>query len=41
MNVSIVKSQELPDGNFSTVRSPNPEEKTAYVRAIELLKEVK
>ena len=29
MHVSVVKSQELPDGNFSTVRSPNPEEKDA------------
>ncbi len=28
-NVSIVASQELPDGNFSTVRSPNPEERDA------------
>ena len=24
--VSVVKEQELPDGNFSTVRSPNPED---------------
>lgn len=29
MNISVVKEQELPDGNFSTVRSPNPEEKDA------------
>lgn len=35
MNVSIVKSQELPDGNFSTVRSPNPEEKDALTIAIQ------
>ena len=28
-NVSVVASQELPDGNFSTVRSPNPEERDA------------
>ncbi len=34
MNISIVKSQELPDGNFSTVRSPNPEEKDALTIAI-------
>lgn len=34
MNVSIVKSQELPDGNFSTVRSPNPEEKDALTLGI-------
>ena len=35
MNVSVVGSQELPDGNFSTVRSPNPEEKDALTLAIE------
>lgn len=35
MNVSVVKSQELPDGNFSTVRSPNPEEKDALTLGIE------
>lgn len=35
MNVSVVRSQELPDGNFSTVRSPNPEEKDALTLAIE------
>ncbi len=33
-NVSIVKEQELPDGNFSTVRSPNPEEKDALTLAL-------
>lgn len=39
MNVSIVKSQQLPDGNFSTVRSPNPEEKDALTIAIQQAKE--
>lgn len=39
MNVSIVKPQELPDGNFSTVRSPNPEEKDALTIAIAQAKE--
>ncbi len=39
MNVSIVKSQELPDGNFSTVRSPNPEEKDALTIGIEQAKQ--
>lgn len=39
MNVSIVKSQELPDGNFSTVRSPNPEEKDALTLGISQAKE--
>ncbi len=34
MNVSIVKEQELPDGDFSTVRSPNPEEKDALTLAL-------
>lgn len=33
--VSVVKAQEMPDGNFSTVRSPNPEEKDALNLAIE------
>ena len=35
MDVTVVKEQELPDGNFSTVRSPNPEEKDALNIAIE------
>ena len=34
MHVSVVKSQELPDGNFSTGRSPNPEDKDALTLAI-------
>ena len=34
-NVNVVKEQEMPDGNFSTVRSPNPEEKDALNIAIE------
>lgn len=40
MNVTVVKEQELPDGNFSTVRSPNPEEKDALTIAIEKAKEI-
>lgn len=32
--VSVVKEQELPDGNFSTVRSPNPEDRKALALAI-------
>lgn len=40
MDVTIVKEQELPDGNFSTVRSPNPEEKGALTLAIEKAKEI-
>ena len=34
MNISVVKEQELPNGNFSTVRSPNPEEKDALTLAL-------
>ncbi|MBE4906838.1 phospho-sugar mutase [Bacillus luteolus] len=33
-NVSVVKEQELPDPNFSTVKSPNPEEHAAFELAI-------
>ena len=35
MDVTVVKEQELPDGDFSTVRSPNPEEKDALNLAIQ------
>ncbi|NLB37496.1 MAG: phospho-sugar mutase, partial [Clostridiales bacterium] len=34
MNVSVVKEQELPDGSFSTLRSPNPEERDALTLAL-------
>lgn len=40
LDVTVVKEQELPDGNFSTVRSPNPEEKDALTIAIERAKEI-
>lgn len=40
MDVTVVKEQELSDGNFSTVRSPNPEEKDALTIAIEKAKEI-
>ncbi|WP_059172830.1 phospho-sugar mutase [Bacillus sp. FJAT-27445] len=33
-NVHIVREQELPDPNFSTVKSPNPEEHAAFELAI-------
>lgn len=39
-NVHIVAEQEQPDGNFSTVKSPNPEEREAFALAIELAKKV-
>ena len=35
-NVLVVKEQEQPDSAFSTVKSPNPEEKSAFAIAIEL-----
>lgn len=40
LDVTVVKEQELPDGNFSTVRSPNPEEKDALTIAIQKAKEI-
>ena len=39
-SVHIVESQRHPDGNFPTVRSPNPEEGAALSEAIELAKTV-
>ncbi|MBO9128824.1 phospho-sugar mutase [Bacillus sp. 165] len=39
-NVTIVKEQELPDPNFSTVKSPNPEEHEAFTLAIKYGKEI-
>ena len=39
-NVFVVKEQELPDPNFSTVASPNPEEHAAFAMAMELGKQV-
>lgn len=39
-DVTVVPSQELPDGNFSTVRSPNPEEKDALNIGIELARKI-
>lgn len=35
-NLHIVKEQEVPDGNFPTVKSPNPEETAALKMALEL-----
>lgn len=37
-NVFVVPEQELPDGNFSTVSSPNPENAEAFSIAIEYAK---
>ncbi|MNK55896.1 Phosphoglucomutase [compost metagenome] len=38
--VHIVAEQEQPDAEFSTVKSPNPEEREAFTLAIELGKKV-
>ena len=40
-NVTIVKSQELPDGNFPTCPYPNPEIKQAFEEALKVADEVK
>ena len=39
-NVHIVKEQEVPNGDFPTVKSPNPEEPAALKMALELAQEV-
>lgn len=39
-HVFVVKEQEQPDPNFSTVKSPNPEEHAAFELAIQLGKQV-
>lgn len=38
-NVLVVKEQDTEDGNFPTVKSPNPENKEGFTRAIEMAKE--
>ena len=39
-NVAVVKEQELPDPNFSTIKVPNPEDPGAFTLAIKLANEV-
>ena len=39
-NVYPVKEQMVPDGNFTTLKSPNPEESSAFEYAINLGKEI-
>lgn len=39
-NVFVVPEQELPDGNFSTVGYPNPEDPKAFKLALDLAKNV-
>ncbi|MFD4705106.1 phospho-sugar mutase [Gottfriedia sp. NPDC058432] len=34
-NVTVVKEQELPDPNFTTIKSPNPEEHAAFELSIQ------
>ena len=38
-NVLVVEEQDTEDGNFPTVKSPNPENKEAFTIAIEMAKE--
>lgn len=40
-NVTILESQRVPDGNFPTVASPNPEERTAMELAIKKADEIR
>jgi len=39
-NVAVVKEQELPDPNFSTISVPNPEDPAAFKLAMELANQV-
>lgn len=39
-HVAVVKEQELPDPNFSTLKVPNPEDPAAFTLAIKLADEV-
>ncbi len=39
-NITIVEEQKIPDGNFPTVKSPNPEEPAALELALRKAKEI-
>jgi phosphoglucomutase len=39
-NLSVVEEQRMPDGNFSTVKSPNPEEQSAMEMALKKAKQL-
>jgi len=40
-NIHVVQEQATPDGNFSTVQSPNPEEREALNMALDLAEKVR
>ncbi|MBR2278855.1 MAG: phospho-sugar mutase [Eubacterium sp.] len=40
LDVTVLDSQRTPDGNFPTVKSPNPEDRAALTLAIEKAKEI-
>ncbi|WP_461206472.1 phospho-sugar mutase [Clostridium sp. DL1XJH146] len=40
-NLSVVKEQELPDGNFPTASYPNPEEPAVFKIALDMAKRIK
>lgn len=40
-NLTVVPEQEKPDGNFTTCRKPNPEERSAFEKALELSEKLK
>ena len=41
IDVEVVKEQQEPDGNFPTVKLPNPESHEAMTKVIEMAKEIK
>ncbi len=40
LDVHVVKAQEEPDGNFPTVKSPNPEDRAALALGIKMAEEI-
>ena len=39
-NTTVVKNQEQPDGNFPTVKTPNPENKECFTEAINMAEKI-